>query len=418
MCTIIEINQLRALGVNSMNRDDNGNTKTIERDCPRARLSSSSLNRAYRDAFNQPEDVISTRHIAMILKEMYAKNHPEADEETLKKIYKASASLCGASLEKDKVTYTTQVLTYSKAEIDMAYELLCKCSDKDINEMAAEAGKKDTKSTVVKKYRAELVKNTKLLPLAPEIAIFGRMVASGIGYDVMSARRTAHAYSVDAFHDDTDYFTTLDTYIRQMKKAEAGYIGSNTSIASNVMYMYSAIDPLAVYDNLVEYYEDRGATDAEKEAAIDTATDAVMKLVYIILTVLPKGKQSSMASSPVPSIAFVTMTEHTQNITMDNCFEKVITATDTKSVAEIAVDRMFDHINKDRFKQPIVDECLTDSQIDDYLSERTNDTKFGRKLEIPTSMNVNTISKIEERLSVMKAAVRKAVAEHAANGRY
>jgi len=114
-----------------------------------------------------------------------------------------------------------------------------------------------------------------------DIAMFGRMLASSVKYNVDAACQVAHAISVHPVVIEDDYFTAVDEMNKYRDDAGAAHIGE-TGFAAGLFYSYICINRELLVDNLGS---DR-----------DLAMKAIKALTEAAVKVSPDGKQNSFAS--------------------------------------------------------------------------------------------------------------------------
>ena len=115
---------------------------------------------------------------------------------------------------------------------------------------------------------------------SPDIAMFGRMVASDPGYNVEAAVQVSHSITTHAVTVDEDFYTACDDFNRQGVDSGAGFMDA-FEFGSGVFYTYICIDRDQLIRNLQgnEDLADLSISVLLKSAAIEG----------------PKGKISSFA---------------------------------------------------------------------------------------------------------------------------
>jgi len=119
-----------------------------------------------------------------------------------------------------------------------------------------------------------------------DVALFGRMCASGALREVEGAVAFSHAISTHEVILDTDYFTVAD----DLKYRGAGHI-NDKDFGSGTLYLYFSVNIGQLARNL----------RISKKAAMKKAA----ALPRIIAKTVPSGKQNSFASHPVASYIMV-----------------------------------------------------------------------------------------------------------------
>lgn len=349
MAVIISLNTLRAYGPGNTNRDGSGQVKTCTVGGElRVRQSSASIKRAIRDLFTMHfGKKYQTRGVVGLLMDKAEEKGLLTDEnrDAMCSAFEILA-YSGKDLPKEKDRkydpkgrlITGQVLSYSEAEIEAVLRFVVeKGADEIVKNGAASC--------------RELADLLKAVSVGAEIAVFGRMTASGIGSTVASATHFNHAYSIDDYAGEFDYFTAIDNYI---SGAGAGHLDT-FSFASNTMYGYMNIDPVQVYENLASELDYQELTDEErasKEHSLKVlAKEAVLEAVRGFLSVHPAGKQNAMASMPVPSAVYATVTRNGFPVTMDNVFNGTVRKYGNTPVSALGAERMCGYILNDEPKQ-------------------------------------------------------------------
>ena len=355
MANFVEINVLRPYGINNVNRDGNNNVKTgtVGGD---TRTYQTSQNRKHfiRNAFSEHfGKTYHTRYVTEVLIEKARERGlvNDSNEEEWVNAFEALA-IAGESGDKseeesengkDRKTKSdkaepkrsAQVTVYSDAELDSIVDFVQNEGVENISEESREG----------------LDKMIRLASVGAEIALFGRMVTSGIGSDVESATHFNFAYSIDDNYGDYDYFTAVDNY-----HTGSGSAHINTfSFASNTMYGYANIDPEQAYRNLaaeLEYMDISEEERRKRERELKKlARDASVEMIREYLTIHPSGKQHAMASFPVPSAVYITVVRDGFPCTMDNAFNGIIRKYGRMPVSAIGAQRMVRFITEDAPKQ-------------------------------------------------------------------
>ncbi len=312
MADLIELNALRAFGTNSVNRDDHGNTKTVTvGGDQRARQSSQSRKSEIRKAFTAKFGrTFHTRKIVDALMEKAEKAGMVTDDnkEELAKTFDELVNPKKKDAAQSDEEKKEKIHVYSDAELDTIVKFVNANKNVAID---------DT-------YRERLNREMRTASVGAEIALFGRMVAGGVGDTVASATHFNHSYSIDDFWGEFDYFGTVDNYC---ETAGSAYIG-HSSIASNTMYDYVNVAPVQMYRNLERAVLTGDKTDSEieEEKAIlkNLTKETILEMFKNALFVPPSGKQTTMASYPVPSAVYIRVIRNGFPCTLDNAFNSVI----------------------------------------------------------------------------------------------
>ena len=356
MSDLIEVHTLRAFSANSANRDNNGNVKTVTvGGDQRLRYSSASRRHVIRELFTAKfKKTYHTRHIVDALMEHaekagYVKDEnrekmiemftklvvgiKEEDETSAKKDKKKSKTDDGDESQK-KSEEKERLHVYSEAELDTIAKFVYENINEDVDA----------------KLKDRLNKQMKTASVGAEIALFGRMIAGGVGDTVYSAAHTNHSYSIDDYWGEFDYFIASDNYC---PNTGAGHIG-HSSIASNTMYSYDNVSPVQVFKNLESALLNTDLKPEEleeqrKELKIFTR-QIILEMIKDIMFIPPSGKQNVMASFPIPSAVYITVLQDGFSCTIDNAFNGVIRG-GKHPVAVEGTKRIVDYIVHDEQQQ-------------------------------------------------------------------
>lgn len=300
----VELHLIQNFAPSNLNRDDTNNPK----DCDfggvrRARISSQCLKRATRSEkiFAETTAVdlaVRTRWMnRMIADALVAQGKPVEAARSVADLF--AAQYC--KLDKGH----TSVLVYlSKAELDDITAQLNARWDEIL------ASLKDGKSPVVEAIAKDLFKALKDRTGAPDIALFGRMLAEKPDLNIDAACQVAHALSTHAVNMDMDFFTAVDDFAGR-EETGAGMMGMG-GFNSACFYRYACID----FDQLVRNLGgDTGLARKTVEAFLRASVRAV-----------PTGKQNSHAAQNPPSFYMTVVRGDSSAWSMANAFEKPVSA--------------------------------------------------------------------------------------------
>jgi CRISPR system Cascade subunit CasC len=307
----IEIHMLQNFAPSNLNRDDTGNPKDTEfGGVRRARISSQCIKRAIRQnpAFAEKtalEPADRTKWITRLLVKPLTDNGKP--EEQSWAVAEAFANALGIGTEKDKKTEQpkTKVLLYlSRGEIgEIAKKLLAKWDD--INS-SLKSGKSTTLDGIVK----EFVKSMKDRTSAPDVALFGRMLAEKPELNIDAACQVAHAISTHRVSMDMDFYTAVDD-LSTDEETGAGMMGV-TGFNSACFYRYARID----WDQLVK---NLGGDKTLAKKTVEGFLEATLRAV-------PTGKQNSFAAQNPPDFVMGVVRDDGESWSLSNAFEKPIRA--------------------------------------------------------------------------------------------
>jgi CRISPR system Cascade subunit CasC len=294
---LIELHMLQNFAPSNLNRDDTNTPKDCEfGGVRRARISSQCLKRAIRwsPAFRQTTQVengIRTRWITKRFIEELQKNGKSLDEAA--KLANDWAAAYAGKMEKDKksnLPYTSVLIYYSPEEISLLVAGLI--DGKPIAEIAK-----------------EMVKLSNNRTSAPDIALFGRMLANDPRLNLDAACQVAHAISTHRVNMDMDFFTAVDD-LNSDEVTGAGMMGV-LAFNSACFYRYACVD----WDKLLE----------NLDGDVDLAKRTIEGFLRASVAAIPSGKQNSSAAQNMPSFLLAVVRHNGQAFSLANAFETPIT---------------------------------------------------------------------------------------------
>ena len=302
----IELHILQNFAPSNLNRDDTGNPKDTEfGGVRRARVSSQAIKRSIRfhPVFAEKTEVglaDRTKWITrLLIKPLIEKGK---NEEQAWAVAEAFANALGVGTEKDKKTEKpkTKVLLYlSKSETTQIVQKLLEQWDDIVSDL------KNKKSTTLDKIQKEFVRLLKNRTSAPDIALFGRMLAENPELNIDAACQVAHAISTHRVNMELDYFTAVDDLLKD-DETGAGMI-SVTAFNSACFYRYARLDWDLLAKNL----------DGDK----DLARKTVEGFLRATALAIPSGKQNSFAAQNPPDFMFGVARKDGQSWSLANAFE-------------------------------------------------------------------------------------------------
>src|SRR5690606_15908560 len=210
---IIEVHAIQTFGPSNLNRDDTGNPKeALFGGVRRARISSQSAKRAMRvsDVFKQEiqtEPGVRTKALSEEIKKQLQQAAVPEDEAAESAEYVVSNVFAKAGKKGSSV-----LVFISNDEFAMLVDAIL--------EARQNGGLPDEK-----KLRSDFTKRLKDRSLAPDIALFGRMLAENPGLNVDAACEMMHAISTHEVNNaEFDYFTAVDD-LKQDDESGAGMLG-------------------------------------------------------------------------------------------------------------------------------------------------------------------------------------------------
>jgi CRISPR system Cascade subunit CasC len=306
----IELHYIQNFAPSNLNRDDTNNPK----DCDfggirRARISSQCIKRSVRfdPLFAQYTGIpVSqrTRKLIQELKESLGKKGLPVEAAT-KRAEEFAKNYSSKSGKLDKEN--TNVLLYlSRVELEEISNRLVTLGDDVV---------------AIKKYAEEFAKGNKNRPGAPDIALFGRMLADRPETNVDAACQVAHAISTHGVNMDLDFFTAVDD-LQKEEETGAGMMGV-IGFNSACFYRYAVID----FDQLV--------VNLNGDTAL--ARKTVEGFMRASVHAVPTGKQNSFAAQNPPSLLMAVVRQDGNCWSLANAFEKPAWANHQHSLVQNSI---------------------------------------------------------------------------------
>jgi CRISPR system Cascade subunit CasC len=303
----VELHMIQNFAPANLNRDDTNNPKDCEfGGVRRARVSSQCIKRAIRTCpvFAETTGVdvgMRTKWLIGLLRDRLIEADQSKDEAEVTAVLNAFVPTYASKLEKG--SEKTAVLLYlGGAEVDSLVQALLE----NWQNLADEKAQADTLSRLVK----ALVKAHKGQTSAPDIALFGRMLAEKPELSLEAASQVAHAISTHRVTMEMDFFTAVDDRNPE-DTAGAGMMGF-TGFDSACFYRYARIDWNQLVDNL---NGDAGLARRTVEGFLRAAVAAV-----------PSGKQSSFAAQNPPSFLLAVVRQDGMGWSLANAFERPVSS--------------------------------------------------------------------------------------------
>jgi len=300
----IEVHLLQSFAPSNLNRDDTNAPKDCEfGGVRRARISSQCIKRSIRmhPAFEKATGVepgVRTRWMNRMIQE--ALEEAGKDPEQAKAVAEAfSAHYC----KMDK-THTSVLLYISATEIKAIKTMILEKWSEITSSL------NDGKSPALEEIAKALFKELKGRTSAPDIALFGRMLAEKPDLNIDAACQVAHAISTHRVSMEMDFYTAADDLARE-DESGAGMMGV-TGFNSACFYRYARIDWEQLVSNL-------GADRA-------LAKQTVEGFLRAVVAAIPTGKQNSFAAQNPPSLLMIVVRKDGQGWSLANAFEKPVTA--------------------------------------------------------------------------------------------
>ena len=277
----VELHMIQSFAPSNLNRDDTNNPKDCEfGGVRRARISSQCIKRAIRTSpvFAETTEVgIGTRTKRLLgrLREPLVeagKSVAEATEVLTHFVPLYASKLADKDDKDDEVKKTAVLLYIGDEELDHIAEAL-------LQEWDTLSDKK-----TMQKLARRLVKEHKGKTSAPDIALFGRMLAEKPVLNLDAACQVAHAISTHPVSMEMDFYTAVDD-LAPDEETGAGMMGV-TGFNSACFYRYARIDWRQLVANL---NDDLMLAKRTVEGFLKASVAAV-----------PTGKQNAFAAHNPP----------------------------------------------------------------------------------------------------------------------
>lgn len=379
---VLELHLIQNFPPSNLNRDDIGQPKSAEfGGVRRARISSQCQKRAIRlhRAFEQATGVKPSERTKMLSKEIAERlRNASKSTEDAQKAATLFAEIYSGKLDKKRKNETAVLIYFSETEYELVVDKLLKNWDVVIATLSAIASSassspagEDGKSAKGKKAKAEkvdisafdnlikeLMKETKGHVSAPDIALYGRMLAARPETDIDAACQVAHAISTHEVRKaDLDYYTAMDDVKQRMKDPGAGFLDV-AYFNSACFYRYMRIDITQLEKTLDDH---------------DMATKTVEGFMRAAEAAVPSGKINSHAQHVRPSFMLAVLRPlGSDGWNLVNAFEKPIRPNGEDSVLQSSVktlDKRFESLRQfyGEGETPILAVALPDGAIDKAL---------------------------------------------------
>lgn len=318
---IIELHAIQSFAPSNLNRDDTGNPKeALFGGVRRARISSQSAKRAMRvsDIFKNAVAVKTgtrTKRLVMHVSDMLATEGIDAawTEEHAAEI----AKNLYAKLDSKSKTAETSVLLYiSDDEVADIVRLL-----RD----AHQAGE----APDIKDFGKEFVKKLSNRTSAPDIALFGRMLAENPKLNIDAACQVAHAISTHEVNTaEFDYFTAVDDWKAdlQMEDATGAAMIGLVAFNSATYYRCARIDWEQLVNNL--------------NGDVELAKQTVSAFMQAFACVVPSGMQNSFVNKHLPDFLLAVARPNNDGQSLANAFEQPVRVKQDSGYAAPSVKKL------------------------------------------------------------------------------
>jgi CRISPR system Cascade subunit CasC len=322
MTTLIEFHLIQSFVPSNLNRDDNNQPKSCDfGGVRRARISSQCIKRAIRHSTPFQETIAveigdrTRRMIELFKPRLIAAGKSEVEAETVIKAF----TTVYAGLD-DKNDEFSSVLVYLSIEdVVLMQQAMLDYWDEIAKIEPNKQGKfsKDAlkKHPALKKALEQIVKQTKARTCAPDIALYGRMLADNPELGLEAACQVAHAISTHAVEEtEFDYFTAVDD-LQPKEDTGAGMLNV-TAFNSACYYRYACID----WGQLKLNLRKQGLAEVD----LDLARRTVEAFMRGLVEAVPTGMKSRFAQNNPPSFALAVVRNDGPAWSLANAFERAV----------------------------------------------------------------------------------------------
>jgi len=325
----VELHMIQNFVPSNLNRDDAGNPKECEfGGYRRARISSQCLKHAIRmeplfaKTVSAPYGLGDRTKLMAneLIKPILLQAGKSADDAV--SVVSRFAKAYAQSIEKDGAT--TSILVYiSPEEVQEAAQALLSQWDTVLpNTEAANKVLNDLAKQLLNKYEK--------FTSAPDIALFGRMLAIKPSAKVLDAAcQVAHAISTHTVSMEMDFFTAVDHISGQSGAGMMGYIGFNSAC----FYRYARIDWKQLVNNL--------------NGDIVLARRTVEGFLRAAVVAVPSGMKNSFGQFNPTSFQLAVVREDGMGWSLANAFVKPVSPTpsvDLVTASVMALDRYWQRL--------------------------------------------------------------------------
>lgn len=317
----IELHMIQNFVPSNLNRDDTGSPK----DCVfggqrRARISSQCLKRSIR----MHELFAATTQVPTSKRTQYLAT------EVAKKLVNAYSKAADAAMS-GAVALMSEYTAPNKKKPEQSAVLIF-ISDDEVTTIADQLAARwdevmDEKQRpgVLKEIVKEMVKQYQNRVAAPDIALFGRMLADEPKLNLEAACQVAHAISTHRVSMEMDYFTAVDDVREDSDETGAGHINT-LGFNSSCFYRYARIDWNQLLKNL--------------NGDVDLARRTVEGFLRASIAAVPSGKQNSTAPLNPPGFLLGVVRTDGMGWNLANAFEKPVVAGYNTSLVKESINAL------------------------------------------------------------------------------
>lgn len=302
----IELHLLQSFAPSNLNRDDTNNPKECQfGGVRRARVSSQCLKRSIRTApvfasTTQVPNAVRTKRVIDQLTQRLVQRGKDTDE--CRQILQVLIPAYLSKLDSRQKLLTAVILHLSQEELQAMEEAVLTNWEALLSAKASDNVTAGIAKILTKTFQAHTS--------APDVALFGRMLAEKPQLGLEAACQVAHGISTHRISMEMDFYTAVDD-LNPEDTAGAGMMGV-IAYDSACFYRYMRIH----WDHLVENLgNDTALARRTVEGFLRAAEEAV-----------PTGKQNSFAANNPPSLTLAVVREDGMGWNLVNAFEKPVRA--------------------------------------------------------------------------------------------
>jgi len=305
----VELHMIQNFVPSNLNRDEANNPKDCEfGGYRRARISSQCIKRAIRThpLFEQTTCVENGKRTQRLARWLHSRLLDAGKpQEEVKAVGLSFAEAYAKKMDNEK----TKVLVYmSPQEVKYAVATLLE-NWADILPSAKDPSK------AMNKIADDVIKKYEKVAGAPDIALFGRMLADQASTKLEAACQVAHAISTHAVSMEMDFFTAVDDISGESGAGMMGYIGFNSAC----FYRYARIDWRQLVENL---RQDRAAPPTPDDIALARRT--VEGFLRAAVAAVPSGMKNAWAQNNPASFLLAVVREDGMGWSLANAFVRPV----------------------------------------------------------------------------------------------
>lgn len=191
-----------------------------------------------------------------------------------------------------------------------------------------------------------------------DIALSGRMCASGILDSIEGAMSLSHSITTHAMEAEIDWFTAMDDLTCETEETGAGHLNTQ-EFGSGVFYRYASINMALLEKNL----------GGDKERAIDTAAG----FTELLSTIVPTGKQKSFASYSLADLVLAVKSD--MPVSLHNAFERPVSGDRRSGLMDPSIKALSEYRDLVHSGYGLEEESAVFSIRDTTLTQRCNSLK-------------------------------------------